>query len=179
MAASLISSVLLFISSIKKESSPNKSRGPQSTYHHHLPTAHTPLFNKTQQAHSRNRISLTSVTSWPGAHSILSDSGISGHSGTNEAPAEKLKDDIENVQCTHSPREEAVLDFQSILQSVVASNWDLHLHRMFNTSPRVQHVYFLFCWEFFLRYNSPTIKFTCLKYAIQWLIVQSFPTMTI
>ena len=73
--------------------------------------AHTPLFNKTQQAHSKDHFSLTSVTSWPGAQSILSDSGISGHSGTNEAPAEKLKDEIENVACTHSPREETVLDF--------------------------------------------------------------------
>lgn len=118
-------------------------------YLHPLPTAHAPLFNKTQQARSKDHFSLTSVTSWPGAQSILSDSGISGHSGTNEAPAEKLKDGIENAVCTHSPREEAVLDFPSILQSVIASNWDLHLHRMFNTSPRVQHVHFLFCWAFF------------------------------
>ena len=80
-------------------------------YHHPLPRAHTPLFNKTQQAHSKDHFSLTSVTSWPGAQSILSDSGISGHSGTNEAPAEKLKDKTENVVCTHSPREETVLDF--------------------------------------------------------------------
>lgn len=87
----------MFFISIRKER--NNSKQIEAAIHPQLPSPHFSysfLINKTQQANGRDPISLTSVTTWPGAQSILSDSGISGHSGLNDVSAEEIKHKVKH-----------------------------------------------------------------------------------